>query len=227
MSKKIPHNKKPFSRRPATKHAGRRILIVTEGQTEKTYFDALRRRWKLHGIIIPKNPDCTDPVSLLAYAKKENGVISNLNRGNYDEVWLVYDLEKPNATDRRNQSHQVKNQIETGKKYKNFHLALSDPSFEFWYILHFEKTTKSFTGAEEVISYLKKHLNNYRKGTLADRELESILDRTEIAISNASWVREQLKNSNSPAPVTDIDKLWNYTDADKNSSLRTMCFGAK
>jgi tRNA-dihydrouridine synthase len=216
-----------LTRRQGTKQPGQRILIVTEGETEKAYFDAIRKRWKLHSVVVVENPDCTDPVSLLYHAEEKNrdkGIFG----GGYDTVWIVYDLEKPNSTDRRNQSQRVKDKI-TGKNYKQqFRLAISDPSFEFWYVLHFDKTAKNYTGADEVEKHLKKYWDGYKKGTLSDKEIENILPKTLTAIENARWVREQLEGSNSKAPMTDIDKLWEHSSKeDKLPSLRSMCFEAK
>ena len=208
-----------LKRRPTLKQAGRRILIVTEGQTEEAYFKAIQKRWKLHGMVIIKNPDCTDPESLLAYAKKENEVNSIL-RGHYDDIWLVYDLEKPNATERRRLSEQVKNKVEKGKTYRDFHLAISDPSFEFWYVLHYEQTTKSFTGADEVVRHLKKHWKSYEKGNTSEKEIENILSRTDTAIKNAAWVRAQLDTCQSTAPVTYVDNIW----MDGTPSIHESCF---
>jgi len=198
-------------------------LIVTEGDTEKAYFNAIIQRWRLHSVVVAVNPDCTDPVSLLNHAKEKDNPESIF--GGYDAIWIVYDLEKPNATDRRNQSQRVKDKI-TGKNYEKFHLAISDPSFEFWYVLHFDKTTKDFNGADAVVKHLKKHLSNYKKGIISDKEFDIILPKTPTAIANAKWVREQSKISKSTTPMTDVDELWNHS-ADENNlspSLFTMCF---
>ena len=212
-----------LTRRQGTKQPRRRILIVTEGNTEKAYFDAVRQRWRLHNVVVVENPDCTDPVSLLNHAKEKDSAESIFD-GGYDAVWLVYDLEKPNAKDRHDQSQKVKDKI-TGKDYANFHLALSDPSFEFWYVLHFDKTTKDFTGADEVIKHLKKHWSDYKKGIMSEKEFESILTKTQTAIANAEWVRERLLASDSVAPITYVDKLW--THPSQKDSLVTMCFNEK
>ena len=214
----------PLTRRQGTKQPRQRILIVTEGDTEKTYFDAVKQQWRLHNVVVVENPDCTDPVSLLNYAKEKDSAESIFD-GGYDAVWLVYDLEKPNAKDRRDQSQKVKDKI-TGKKYnEKFHLAISDPSFEFWYVLHFDKTTKDFTGADEVVKHLKKHLIGYKKGIMSEKEFESILTKTQTAIANAQWVRERLLASDSAAPITYVDKLW--THPNQKDSLATMCFKEK
>jgi hypothetical protein len=194
-----------LSRSPANKKAGIRVLVVTEGKTEKEYFEELKKWKKLHGLIVIENPNCTDPNSLYEVAKKrkeeeqEKSKISYMSLP-YDEVWIVYDLEEPNSM-RRNQSKQVEDRVRYSNK---IHIAKSDPSFEFWYVLHFERTTKSFTGASEVEQYLKKHWKNYRKGITPT---QNILDKTDTAIRNANWVREQLESSQSNDPVTDVDKL--------------------
>jgi hypothetical protein len=118
----------------------------------------------------------------------------------YDEVWIVYDLEKPND-ERRRLSKNVENQARNELKV---HFALSDPSFEFWYILHYTKTTKSFTGADEVERYLKQYWKNYVKNSEPTLE---IVDKTNDAIKNAQWVRKHLRSTQSNAPMTNIDQI--------------------
>jgi hypothetical protein len=201
-----PSRNNELRRHSANKKAGRRVLIVTEGQTEEEYFKALRNWKRLHGLIVVIKPNCTDPVSLYNVAKElkeqeqEKSKTGNITLP-YDEVWIVYDLEKPNS-ERREQSKKVEEKVKSPNK---IYVAKSDPSFEFWYILHFEKTTKSFTGADEAEQHLKKHhWKDYRK---AITPTQNILDKTDTAVENAIWVRKQLESSNSTEPVTDIDKL--------------------
>ncbi|MDR2115363.1 MAG: RloB family protein, partial [Planctomycetaceae bacterium] len=188
-----------------------KILIVVEGHSEEKYFNTLRNRHKLHTVDV-KNPDCTDPINLWNEAKTffEESVSNSQNSINvlpYDIVCIVYDLEKPHD-EKRKLSKQAQEQADNfvekykrkkGKNHKIKHeikivFTLSDPSFEFWYVLHYEKTTKSFTGSDEVEGYLKRYWKEYQKNSEPTQE---ILDKTEIAVKNAKWVRNQNETNKS------------------------------
>jgi hypothetical protein len=214
---KLTDRNKRFARKKPDKLPAAKILIVVEGQSEEKYFNALKNLWKLHTAFIVYKPDCTDPISLLEAALKQfdpstknNSILVN----SYEEIWIVYDLEKPND-ERRKQSQQAKKQADNCvAKYNRtrrgkinpveINFAISDPSFEFWYVLHYEPTTKSFTGASEVEDYLKCLWKGYAKNSQPTQE---ILDTTQTAIENAEWVRKQNGINNSTAPMTDIDKI--------------------
>ena len=199
--------KRSLGRRPASREPRKSILIVVEGHTEELYFKKYKNDFHLRLIDIEphvENPPCTDPISLVSAAKelmkrRKQDAGKSYAFVDYDEVWVVYDLEKVHD-ERRPQSNQAKQQTQKEK----IQFAISDPSFEFWYILHFEKTTKSFNNADEVERHLKRHFPNYKKATPPSQE---IIDRTDIAIENAKWVREQLERSQSTAPITNVDQL--------------------
>lgn len=199
--------RREYGRRPPSREPQKSILIVVEGETEKLYFLEYRNAFRLPLIDVElhvENPDCTDPINLVARAiKLKNQRKRDVKNGNalveYDEVWTVYDLEGVHDP-RRKQSTDAKKIADEN----NIRIAVSDPSFEFWYILHFEKTTKSFNDADEVRRYLKKHIPGYKKATQPSSE---IIAKTETAIENAKWVRKQLETSQSTAPKTDVDLL--------------------
>ena len=44
-----------------------------------------------------------------------------------------------------------------------FELAVSNPAFEFWFLLHFEETTRPFHNADELRKALEQHLPGYKK----------------------------------------------------------------
>ena len=167
--KTIPKNE--LKRRPPFKPVGRRILIVTEGQTEEAYFKAIQKRWKLHGMVIVKNPDCTDPESLLAYAKKENE-INSVFRGHYDDVWLVYDLEKPCALDRRRLSEQVKNRVKKGQITETFTLP--------YLILHLN------FGTFYIMSKQQNHLREQMKSFGIYKSIGRVMERATYPIKKSS-----------------------------------------
>ena len=210
MSKK---KKQRYERRPAFRHPKKSFLIVVEGKTEEEYFKKYKNDSRSNLIdVIVDNPPCTDPVNLVnramelkrqkdSDAKKSEFVVPYDERG----VWVVYDLEKMHDA-RRTLSIVVQEKVKNNK----IELAVSDPAFELWYILHFKKTTKSFNDADETEKYLKAILKkekiwpDYQKATTPPQE---IYDRTNTAITNAKWVRNQLNTTGDTAPKTDVDLL--------------------
>ncbi|MGL6197007.1 MAG: RloB family protein [Thermoguttaceae bacterium] len=180
---------------------GERVLIVVEGDSEKSYFEAVCRFFQLTGttVVISDNADGTDPIHL-----RDHALILNKKSGPFDELWLVYDLEAINNITRRSQAKVVKQ----SKKSKGICFAESDPSFEFWLILHFEYTSKSFSTPDEVEKHLlAKHWPKYSKGCVPT---QNILDRiTNQACANAVKLRKYLEDSQTEMPKTDIDMLIN------------------
>jgi hypothetical protein len=72
-----------------------------------------------------------------------------------DEAWLVVD--KDDWTD-----GQFRELQQWTKKNINYGLALSNPNFEYWLLLHFEDG-KKIANSHECLMRLKKHLPNYKK----------------------------------------------------------------
>ncbi len=149
------------------------LLIVCEGETEKLYFERLRPevRWVASlNIEIPQTKE-RDPLNLVKYAQKlssENGY--SITHG--DQIWLVFDMDEP---------RRVRKAVREAKKYK-YNVALSIPSVELWYLLHYEYLTTSMD-SRTVEKRLKHHLPHYKK---TDPEIPSkIRDRRDIALENA------------------------------------------
>jgi hypothetical protein len=66
----------------------RTILVVTEGSTEKIYFDSLRENLRIPGLnIIPREAKHSSLQHILTKAISENA------SGAYDSVWVVYDRD--------------------------------------------------------------------------------------------------------------------------------------
>lgn len=177
MAKKSPKEK--LNRQPKGFEPRAKILIVCEGQqTEKDYFEYLKRRYKLSTAEVKVKEDGgSSPNSVFKDALElYNNSLEN-NQVAYDVVYCVYDQ------DEFSQHSDVKNKI---KQQKNFNRIFSNPCFEIWYLFHYNKTAKPFakkgkkTASQQVKSQvealLKKNGSNY---------LEYLFDYTDKAIKNA------------------------------------------
>jgi hypothetical protein len=196
-----------FYRRPRpTQKPRKTFLIVTEGEkTEPNYFHALRSRLHLTTVEVHvHHPEATDPKSLTEAAirlSEERGREAKKGHGvQYDEVWVVYDLEKPGDERRRLHKSQGSKQQARGVR-----AATSDPSFEFWLLLHFRYTTRPFADCKAVIKQLKRHLSDYDKAAAITAV---VLEQTAVAIKNAEDCRKHHRACDgSGNPSTEVDIL--------------------
>lgn len=139
------------------------ILIVCEGEkTEIKYFEALKEFYKLQqAVIIAKPNSKSDPCNIVKEAKQEIGE----NKERYDYVYCVVDIDS-HANLKRAKT-LVNQHNKSGEKTK-ITLIASCPCFEYWILLHYENTNKSYyTGSsspcEQVTKALKKHIKDYKK----------------------------------------------------------------
>jgi hypothetical protein len=151
-------------RRGPTRQPRDSILIVCEGEkTEPNYFDDLRRALALTTVeveIIGK--ECgSAPTSVVTAALEARKRRSRAARRGeavpYDQVWCVIDAE---AGRRNDVLYRAAEQART----THVHVALSNPSFELWYLLHFRDWGKPLRDGSRVIHELRKYLEDYEKG---------------------------------------------------------------
>ena len=110
------------------------FVIATEGAvTEPKYFQGLKEQWhspRVH-IEVMKRDDASEssPSSVLGTL---DGFARQFMLRNGDQLWLVID--------RDSQSWKPKEMVEVARacQQKNYYLAVSNPCFELWLLLHFE-----------------------------------------------------------------------------------------
>jgi len=181
----------------------KRLLIVIEDEkSSKLYFDSFKRDEKLKRqlssvdieVVHPKDHS---PVGLVNEAKEKKKKAKR-DRNSYDEVWIVLDKDGHANLDRA---------LITARDNK-ISIALSVMCFEYWILLHFERTKKPFTKCHDIISYIKKeHYNDYEKSTNAYSYLK---DKIKTAIEHANWLMKQ--NQNDIERGAKIYDLSAYTD---------------
>lgn len=206
MSQRQPYPKRPSNRTPRSHSpSGKVFLIVTEGKkTEPNYFEKLKDHLRLNTLKIV-HPEGTDPVTLTKNAislrekqkqeaKKRDDIVP------FDEVWVVFDLEK--LHDQRRELAQKA--IDFGRP-KGIRFAQSDPCFEYWLLLHWQYTTASFACCEHVIKSLKFHWIDYDKGFMPPLDC---IEKFPIAVKSAERCRKFHKDCESAGnPSTDVDLI--------------------
>jgi len=204
--------------KPQFPSSGKAFLIVTEGKkTEPNYFRALRNRLQLAAADVEiLHPNGTDPLTLTRAAidlwdKRKKQAKKGFNIA-YDEVWVVFDLEKPHDERRKLAAEAMKMKGAAAIKF-----AFSDPSFEFWLLLHEEYTTAPLEDCDQVIKRLDAFWKNYAKGLSPTLEF---LEKIPIAVVHSERCREHHKTSGGDGnPSTMVDILVRQL----NSATRSHC----
>ena len=185
----------------------KRILILCEDEkSSKLYFESFKRDEKLKRelssvdieIIHPKDHS---PVGLVTKAKEKKKKAKR-ERNQYDEIWIVLDKDY----------HANMDKALNMAKDNKIEVALSIICFEYWILLHFEKTTKPFVKCDDIISYIKKkHFKAYEKSTNCYTVLK---DKIEDAIENGFWLEKQNKN--------DLDRGMKLTDLSAYTNVHLL-----
>ena len=206
MTQRSVRHRNPFLRRPASEGAsGKTILIVTEGEkTEPCYLKGLRNRLRLSAVEIRVvTADGTDALSVVETAISLRDQRKKQSRSGvsvpYDTVWAVFDTERADTNPKLHDALQK-------AKANKINVALSNPCFEFWLLLHFEYTTAPFVACANVIRRLRdKHVPEYSKGVV---QVDFLLPKIPDAVRRAGKCREHHEAcAGDGNPSTEVDKL--------------------
>ena len=177
-----------------------RILIICEGaETEPLYFDHFRierhLRKELLSII---GKECgTHPKTVVEYARKLHRE-ARRDGFDYDIVWCVFDRD----------SHERIHEAFEQARANCFEVAFSNPSFELWFLLHFQEQGASIE-RKKAVHKLKQHLPNYDK---SEDVYDKLVKRQDEAIRRARQLQRQHLGDEMPPPnpYTNVDALVEY-----------------
>ena len=146
-------SRRKFQRPLGTRPYRKLFVIAVEGKkTEPEYFAIFNNGPSVIHVKCLKSGNDTSPPQVL---KRMKDYLKQKQLKTSDEAWIVVD--KDLWTDNQlNQLHAWA-QIRS-----NYGFALSNPSFEFWLLLHFEDGT-GIGSSQDCIDRLKRHLPGYNK----------------------------------------------------------------
>ena len=176
----------PKPRKNNRRSVRKRILILAEGSTEIIYFRAIKKNFQLRNKlsaarIAPFDSEKNTGKELVDVAKdlKKEGLSE---KNPYEHIWIVIDKDgytkHPETFNKANDN--------------NIRIAFTAISFEYWFLLHFEYTTKAFNNCDQLCKYLKNHIPNYDK--VIDYYEAHLNDKTNLASERAKNVREYFRN---------------------------------
>lgn len=194
-----------FQRPSRQRSIGRRILISCEGEkTEYGYFEDIRKSLRMEpNKIIVLKPEASDPLGIVKQALEERTYRQQEKEWDEDDMaWAVFDGDehKANSIENWHQALRVAQE-------EDIHLAISNPNFEYWYLLHYQDQTGYLT-RQQAKRLLKNHVPKYEKYDVFYQEELQL--RTEAAISRAKQVVNQaLANALEPYsnPCTHVWEL--------------------
>ena len=187
------------------------IYIICEGkETETLYFRHFRSRNCLVDIVpIPSKHKAAE--HLVKHAK------SLISQSDYypkdgDQLWCVFDRDD-------NKDYELQAAVAFAQK-QGYHIAYSNPSFEYWYLIHFEKRNGFIKDSATVIDILKRneYLANYEKSVDVYEELYV---HQQIAIERAKERVNQLKRDDTSIiscnsnPVTTVYELVEFLNSQR------------
>jgi len=125
------------------------LWIICEGETEKYYFQKLKSAERVERINVRVTTN-TSALKIVDYAC--NFVQRDRDFENGDRVFCVFD--------RDSNSNEQPQQASQKAKEKGIEIIFSNPSFEFWLLLHFAYLSQRFEN-DQVLSKLRKYLPKY------------------------------------------------------------------
>jgi len=138
--------------RPTGQLSYRKLFVIaTEGLiTEPEYFSIFREQSPIQ-ITCLKQKHESSPLQVLAKLKQ---YIRAESLREEDEAWVV--IDKDQWTDA-----QLRKLYDWTQEQNNYGLAVSNPKFEFWLLLHFEDGNR--ITASNCIERLQRYLPEYKK----------------------------------------------------------------
>ena len=146
-----------------------RLLVFCEGEnTEPQYIEAFRKWWRNPRVDVEISKERGVPLTLVRAAKerkvhneKESRKAKDANIA-YDEVWCVFDVDE----------HPNLNEAKQMARDNDIKLAISNPCFELWLLLHFRESP-GMQHRDTLKSMLARFVSDYDKHVKFDLFKES------------------------------------------------------
>ena len=189
-NKKAERNRRKLDRKKSIRKELVRVIIACEGTvTERNYFDSIFSELKQNhniaktSLVIAKHSH-TDPKGVLADLEKA------LEKDDeFEHKWIVIDRDEMKPNGGGHSSENFNGAISSAIS-KGIQVAYSNPSFEIWYLLHYDYRNTPIDRVK-VIEELNKHID-YKKNS--NTIYSEILDLQETAIANAKRLESTYTN---------------------------------
>ncbi len=170
-----------------------KILIITEGYVEESYFKAINNFYKKNyrEKIIEIKPVCsgygTDVRNIIRFATDEK---KKYDSKEFKSIWCVFDTDTGNNTE----TNLLEGLSQAYKK--KIKIAISNPCFEVWILMHYIRTSSLIPNGQKAKTILKTKIQNYDSSenyfqVNEDVFNELLLERLSEAITNAEIIDKE------------------------------------
>ena len=198
-----------LARKKANRDPYEKVLIVCEGEkTEPNYFNKLKDHLELSSANVMVTGECaSSPKSIVDYAIQRYK--SEKSTGDsFDKVFCVFDKDTHHTYE------DAINKIRSENPQGVFVSITSVPCFEYWLLLHFLYSTKSYESAgknsacDNLISELQNYLPTYQKCDAS--VFEQIVDQLPRALQYSERATSEAQRNGNDNPSTKVHVLVNY-----------------
>ncbi len=154
------------------------IYVIGEGLTEKYYFQHLK---KLKGYSCVVRPRFFSSKNSIYYLEKRTKELL------LADVTVICAFDSDVSQRNQEERGRLKIFIEEYKENKKVIICDSLPSIEFWFLLHYKKTSKHFPNYNTIRNELRKYIPNYDKTEKflnQDKWVKALIDKQGTAIEN-------------------------------------------
>ena len=212
FNKRKTQKQEDLDRKLAERNKLVRIIIACEGtKTEPLYFQKFFDHLiedsgiSAKSFVIAKHGH-TDPVGVLKdlknYKEEHGGTYKN-----FDHKWIVIDRDEERTNGGGHTLENYNEAISQAKKL-NIDVAYSNPSFEIWYLLHFQYQSAYID--RDAVNKKLETLKTLKKYDKADENMyEFLLNKQDVAIKNAKKLVKQCEREKKELcnPSTTVYKL--------------------
>ena len=159
-----------MARQSGKRQTRKTYVVLGDGQTEQYYLKHLRM---LKGYKYSIRPSLFSSITI----ETAGSIIDEYLSGGCDQIIYFTDYDTIVNQNKNAEFEKLK-----GKYAETDEVLICEtmPSIEFWFLLHFLKTTREFSNASEVETLLIKYLSGYSKG--------------EAYLKNSKWVETLCAN---------------------------------
>lgn len=153
-----------MSRRFTPRKTNPTFAFVVDGETEIWYLQMLKRNERNLRVTI--KPEIPQKKKLEVQYK----LVCDLANSEYEWVFWIVDLDTVIKEDieaasgtRSSLSFFDEMRSKICVEFQNVRIIVNNPCLEFWFLLHFDRTSRYYRRCSDVVRNLKKHLKGYEK----------------------------------------------------------------
>ena len=199
-----------YRREQAERWERQRVLVVSEGKTELVYLRALMDHLGINQALIDMwEGDPHQPEGVLRSAERRLAAPPQVE---YSKVFCVFDR------DQHQSFWPTVQKIRSGTEL--LQAIPSVPCFEYWLLLHFEKTARSYpiskdvSSCREVEKDLRARMPEYSKGMVGAKNWRRVLSGLEAARKHSGEILRQAESDpDGNSPYTHMHELVDYLEA--------------